>query len=58
MRGDEGMKIVESIDSFCQTVYRLEEGRTLVAIFFRRHDAEVAKTALEENRKVEERSFW
>lgn len=51
------MKIVESTDHFLQTVYRLEEadGFHIIATFYNKHDAEVAKAALEKDREERER---
>jgi hypothetical protein len=57
------MKIVESTDHFLQTVYRLEEDDRfhMIATFYNKHDAEVAKAAIEEDRKEREKknnSWW
>ena len=58
------MKIVESTDHFLQTVYRIEDddGFHMIATFYNRHDAEVAKAALEKDREEQEQSknqsYW
>lgn len=55
------MKIVESTDHFLQTVYRIEEDDGhLIATFDNRHDAEVAKAALEKDREEQSKnqSYW
>ena len=56
------MRIVESTDHFLQTVYRLEEDDSFISIatFHNKHDAEVAKVALEKDRKEREKenNWW
>ena len=57
------MKIVETTDHFLQTVYRLEDDDSchMIATFYNKHDAEVAKAAIEKDRKERERennSCW
>lgn len=45
------MKIVESTDSFLQTVYRIQDGIATIAVCYTKRDAEVAKAALEKDRE-------
>ena len=45
------MEIVESTDHFLQTVYLVYDGSRIIAKAYLRRDAEVIKSALEEDKK-------
>ena len=49
------MEIVETIDSFCQTVYRVYDGNRRMAEAYQKRDAEVIKAALEKDKEQREK---
>ena len=52
------MEIVESTDHFLQTIYRVKDGISTIAICYNQKDAEIVKAALEEARKEDNRITW
>ena len=55
------MEIVETIDPFCQTVYRVYDGNRRMAEAYQKRDAEVIKAALEkakEEREQQDKGYW
>lgn len=49
------MEIVETIDPFCQTVYRVYDGNRRMAEAYQKRDAEVIKAALEKDKEQREK---
>lgn len=52
------MKIVKSTDHFLQTVYRIQDGLTTIAVCYTQRDAEIVKAALEKDREEQKKDTW